>query len=131
MTARTVIALLSLLLLPFISTSQELNRIPLDTSAIPVRAYNPTPRYPDYFTPTLLPAGTAGRSSPKPLYLSLSLSSSLDYTGSRQNFDISSIWQDEILKQEKYKTIRMILGSIEAGGVAYLAYLHVKKYGFK
>jgi hypothetical protein len=49
----------------------------------------------------------------------------------QQNLDLSSIWKQEVAKQEEYKTLRMVMGSIEAGGVAYLAYLHFKKYGLK
>lgn len=49
----------------------------------------------------------------------------------QQNLDLSSIWKREISKQEEYKTLRMVMGSIQAGGAAYLAYLHFKKYGFK
>jgi len=47
------------------------------------------------------------------------------------NFDLSSIWKRETAKQEEYKTLRTIMQSIQAGGAAYLAYLHFKKYGFK
>lgn len=49
----------------------------------------------------------------------------------QQNLGITSTWKNELLKQEKYETIRTIIGSIEMGGVAYLTYLHMKKYGLK
>jgi hypothetical protein len=49
----------------------------------------------------------------------------------QQNLNLSPIWKLELAKQEEYKTLRTILGSIEAGGVAYLTYLHFKKYGVK
>ena len=48
-----------------------------------------------------------------------------------QNFDLSSIWKREIAGQEDYKTLQTVLGSIQAGGAAYLLYRHLKKYGFK
>ena len=50
---------------------------------------------------------------------------------SQPDFGIASAWKDEVLKQKEYKTLRTILGSIQAGGVAYLAYRHIKKYGLK
>ena len=49
----------------------------------------------------------------------------------QENLDLSSIWKREVAKQEEYKTLRMVMGSIQAGGVAYLTYLHFKKYGLK
>ncbi len=49
----------------------------------------------------------------------------------QENIDLQSIWQQELTKQSKYRTLRTILGSVQAGTVAYLTYLHLKKYGFK
>jgi len=49
----------------------------------------------------------------------------------QQNLNLEPIWKLELAKQDKYKTLNAILGSIEAGGVGYLAYLHFKKYGLK
>jgi hypothetical protein len=45
--------------------------------------------------------------------------------------DLETSWKQELAKQEEYRTWRSILGSIEMGGVAYLTYLHLKKYGLK
>jgi hypothetical protein len=45
--------------------------------------------------------------------------------------DLETSWKQELAKQEEYQTLRSILGSIEMGGVAYLTYLHLKKYGLK
>jgi hypothetical protein len=47
------------------------------------------------------------------------------------NLDLLTSWKQELAKQEEYQTLRTILGSIEMGGVAYLTYLHFKKYGLK
>ncbi|MGD1043912.1 MAG: hypothetical protein ABR936_01155 [Bacteroidota bacterium] len=49
----------------------------------------------------------------------------------KTKIDLQSAWKQELTKQEEYRTLRTILGSIEMGGVAYLAYLHLKKYGLK
>jgi hypothetical protein len=44
------------------------------------------------------------------------------------NLEIESMWKQEIARQGEYKTWKMILQSVQIGGVAYLAYLHFKKY---
>jgi hypothetical protein len=49
----------------------------------------------------------------------------------KTKIDLESAWKQELTKQEEYRTLRTILGSIEMGGVAYLTYLHLKKYGLK
>lgn len=49
----------------------------------------------------------------------------------QENVDLHSIWQQELARQNKHRTLRTILGSVQAGTVAYLTYLHLKKYGFK
>jgi hypothetical protein len=49
----------------------------------------------------------------------------------QENIDLQSIWQQELARQNKNRTLRTILGSVQAGTVAYLTYLHLKKYGFK
>lgn len=49
----------------------------------------------------------------------------------QENVDLQSIWQQELARQNKYRTLKTILGSVQMGTVAYLTYLHLKKYGFK
>jgi hypothetical protein len=49
----------------------------------------------------------------------------------KTKIDLESAWKQELTKQEEYRTLRTILGSIEMGGVAYLTYLHLKNYGLK
>jgi hypothetical protein len=49
----------------------------------------------------------------------------------KSKIDLESAWKQELAKQDEYKTLRTILGSVEMGGVAYLTYLHLKKYGLK
>jgi hypothetical protein len=49
----------------------------------------------------------------------------------QENIDLQSIWQQELVKQNKYRTLKTILGSVQVGTAAYLTYLHLKKYGFK
>lgn len=119
-------------LLTLYANGQELPPVQLqDTSII-----NPGILDPEYFTsafslslPLLL--RIIPESNPyqfgRPSLLSLQYSSQK----LQQNLDLSSIWKREISKQEEYKTLRMVMGSIQAGGAAYLAYLHFKKYGFK
>jgi hypothetical protein len=68
-----------------------------------------------------------------PHYLNQSPVLSLQFSSWKlqQNLNLSPNSKHELAKQEEYKTLRTILGSIEAGGVAYLTYLHFKKYGVK
>jgi hypothetical protein len=49
----------------------------------------------------------------------------------RTKNDLQNSWKQELVKQEEYRTLRIVLGSIQMGGVAYLTYLHIKKYGLK
>ena len=49
----------------------------------------------------------------------------------KTKLDLETSWKQELAKQEEYRTWRSILESIEMGGVAYLTYLHLKKYGLK
>ena len=68
-----------------------------------------------------------------PGFLRLSLASPLPSLTAEphQKLSLTSCWRDDLAKQQEYQTFRMILGSIEAGGAAYLAYKHIKKYGLK
>lgn len=44
---------------------------------------------------------------------------------------LMSPWKLEMQSRSKYRILRTILGSVQVGGVAYLMYLHLKKYGLK
>jgi hypothetical protein len=48
-----------------------------------------------------------------------------------EKIDLVSPWKLQLANQEKYSTWRTILGTIQVGGVAYIAYQHIKKYGLK
>jgi len=67
---------------------------------------------------------------PESLHLRFGSSSNLR-TIIEQNLDVSEIWKIGALKEDELKTLRSILGSVQLGGVAYLAYKHIKKYGLK
>ena len=67
---------------------------------------------------------------PESLHLRFGSSSNLR-TIIEQNLDVSDIWKIGALKEDELKTLRSILGSVQLGGVAYLAYKHIKKYGLK
>lgn len=45
--------------------------------------------------------------------------------------DILSPWNLELKDEEKYSTWRSILGSVQVGGAAYLAYRYITKHGFR
>jgi len=68
---------------------------------------------------------------PESLHLKFGSSSNSLHSIIEQNLDVSEIWKIGKLKEDELKTLRSILGSVQLGGVAYLAYKHVKKYGLK
>lgn len=49
----------------------------------------------------------------------------------QQQIDLVSPWKQELAKQNELRTLKTILGAVQAGGTAYLLYEHIKKYGLK
>jgi hypothetical protein len=49
----------------------------------------------------------------------------------QQQIDVVSPWKQELIKQNEYRTLRTVLGALQAGGTAYLLYEHIRKYGVK
>ena len=49
----------------------------------------------------------------------------------KTNIELETTWQKELARQNEYKTLKTIMGSVQMGGAAYLMYLHFKKYGLK
>ncbi len=45
--------------------------------------------------------------------------------------DLDSPLRLQLAKQNEYGTMRAVLGTVQLGGVAYIAYRHLKKYGLK
>lgn len=68
---------------------------------------------------------------PESLHLKFGSSSNVLNSIIEQNLDVSEIWKIGKLREDELKTLRSILGSVQLGGVAYLAYKHIKKYGLK
>ena len=67
-----------------------------------------------------------------PGFLRLSLATPMPSPwDSEQKLSLATCWTNDLRRQQEYHTFRMILGSIQAGGAAYLAYRYIKKYGFK
>jgi hypothetical protein len=48
-----------------------------------------------------------------------------------EHIGFQSIWKQELARRDEYKTLRTILGTMQAGATAYLLYKHLKKYGLK
>jgi hypothetical protein len=60
----------------------------------------------------------------------MNLSPSLGlYPPLQPDLSIQTMWQNALRSDQEYQTLWTILGSIEMGGVAYIAYRHIKKYG--
>jgi hypothetical protein len=115
----------------FASGQEQLSVPLLDTSVNKMRNSNSVYLF---GTPSLsLPLSLRIIPENIPYYLNQPSIVSLQYSSWKlqQNLSLAPIWKLELAKQEEYKTLRTILGSIEAGGVAYLTYLHFKKYGIK
>ena len=68
---------------------------------------------------------------PESLHLKFGSSSNSLHSIIEQNLDVSEIWKIGKLREDELKTLKSILGSVQLGGVAYLAYKHIKKYGLK
>lgn len=55
----------------------------------------------------------------------------LNFRTVRDKIDLVSPWKLELANREEFQTWQNILGAIELGGVAYIGYEHIKKYGLK
>jgi hypothetical protein len=65
-------------------------------------------------------------------FLRLSLASPIpSLWDSQQKLSLAACWTDDLRRQQEYHTVQMILGAVQAGGTAYLAYRYLKKYGFR
>ncbi len=127
---RTAGILILIFSFTLLSNGQEQRAVPIqDTSASKQKYFHSG----DLFRTLSLPLSL--RTIPENNSYSLNQLSvvSLQYNSWKlqQNLNLSSIWRLELAKQDEYKTLTTILGSIEAGGVGYLTYLHFKKYGLK
>lgn len=67
---------------------------------------------------------------PESLHLKFGSSSNL-HSIIEQNLDVSQIWKLGALKEDELKALRTVLRQVQLGGAVYLAYRHIKKYGFK
>jgi len=129
---RTAAVLILFFSITLFANGQEQDTVPVkDTSVNKLRNFNsgylfdmPSLSLP--LSPRIIPENT-------PYYLNQPPIVSLQYSSWKlqQNLNLTPIWKTEMAKQDEYKTFYTILGSIEAGGVAYLTYLHFKKYGLK
>ncbi|MBN1399052.1 MAG: hypothetical protein JXA06_13545 [Bacteroidetes bacterium] len=121
-----------ILLLTFCANGQELPAVKLqDTSAVDPRILDPEYLNSAFSLSLPLSMHTIPERDTNEIYSPSLLSLQYGQTKPEQNFDLSSIWKREIIRQEDYKTLQIVLGSIQAGGTAYLLYRHLKKYGLK
>jgi hypothetical protein len=113
------------------ATGQEQTKVPLDT----VR------KMPQFFSvdlsltqPIVLPARSPilpQQSFSDFIHQSLSTPMPSSFWTTKTSMDLTTSWQQELAKQNEYKTLRTILGSMQMGATAYLLYTHLKKYGLK
>jgi hypothetical protein len=125
------IVILSFLFIVSIYGQESRNTQPQDTSTIrskPISRELSIINLPDLFQPSLSFAPVYRLSLIQP---SLELGVQTFSLKSPERIDLTSQWQYELASQEELRTMQMILGTVEFGGVAYLAYRHLKKYGLK
>ncbi len=64
----------------------------------------------------------------RPQSMGLSYPISL-YPSLEQDLSVQTMWLNALQNDRKFETLWMVLGSLEFGGAAYVAYRHIKKYG--
>jgi hypothetical protein len=102
-----------------------------DTSFVPLRFDGPGLSIHRAMSPALTNPGFGGSNFSIFLRQSLNQASPLSRDIFQSSNTLQSIWKDELARQNKYMTLRNILGAVEAGAVGYLAYQHLKRYGLK
>ncbi len=86
-----------------------------------------------YVNPDFFPNNLPPHDNPSTIWLrtELALSSSLMFqenTGTDRHY--TSILYQQYLEDSKFDPVRYVLGMAQLGAVGYLAYKHIKKYGF-
>lgn len=56
---------------------------------------------------------------------------SFAWTMQYNQIDVAAPWKQFLARQNEDKTLYVLLGSVQMGGAAYIAYRHLKKYGWK
>ena len=83
--------------------------------------------------PDIFPNNLPPHDNPSTIWLrtELALSSSLPF-GEKAETDrhFTSILYQQYLEDSKFDPVRYVLGMAQLGAVGYLAYKHIKKYGF-
>ena len=124
--------LILLLLATFTASGQEQKKAQLrDTTAITLQLFdqNAPPIKLSLFPPPWIQA--IPEINPR-LFYQTSTAPSRQFTWDfKEKLDLTAPLKLQLADQEKYQTWRMILGSIQAGGTAYILYQHLKKYGLK
>ena len=75
--------------------------------------------------------GEVQEMTPRSLQFALTYSSTTLSSPFQQQMDLVSPWKKELAKENEHRTLRTILGAVQAGGTAYLLYEHIRKYGLK
>lgn len=130
MTRLRITALLFVLLLPL--SAQEQQKVqPKDTSLRLLRteAIPPSLEQPIVILPLSFALSTPGEGTVQPLYYIFGESPEQFSWNRSEKTDIASPWKIYLEEQKKNSTWRSVLGSVQLGGVAYIAYRHIKKYG--
>jgi hypothetical protein len=132
--------LIFLLLIPYNYVHPQQETEALKDSVLRFQGVNPTLhlnyKFHDlilYVNPDFLPNNLPPHDNPSTIWLrtELALSSSLMFqekTGADRHY--TSILYQQYLEDSKFDPVRYVLGMAQLGAVGYLAYKHIKKYGF-
>jgi hypothetical protein len=129
---QTITILILFFAATFTARGQEQERVQLrDTTAVTLQLFDPNalPIKLSLFPPPQLQ--TAPESSLRFFFQSSPFPSQQFSRKFKEKLDLTAPLKLELADQEKYRTWRSILGSIQAGGTAYILYQHIKKYGLK
>ncbi|MFA6540773.1 MAG: hypothetical protein WCT99_04160 [Bacteroidota bacterium] len=96
----------------------------LRTEAIPLSLEQPI-----VILPLSFALSSAGEGTVQPLYYIFGESPEQFSWNREGKVDIASPWKIYLEEQKKNSTWRSVLGSVQLGGAAYIAYRHIKKYG--
>jgi hypothetical protein len=125
----TIVALF--FILSFSSLAQEINYLHTkDTSLYLVQLYAPEFVFEQSLNYSSISVNTLNNFPSYPFQSSAFQSQSLVWDLQNNPIDIASPWKLQLAKENETKTWNMIFGSVGTGGALYIAYRHVKKYGF-
>ncbi|MCX6139209.1 MAG: hypothetical protein NTV54_17140 [Ignavibacteriales bacterium] len=98
-----------------------------ENPAVPLHLYEPHPPMDTLSPLPPLTLRTITAEFPGVVYRLSESSAQLLPWKMQEKLDLAAPWKLQLAEENTYRTLRMVLGSIQVGGVAYLMYEHFKK----